>query len=291
MKQRKGIILAGGADSSLHPLTLGVCKQILPIYDKPMIYYPLSVLMLAGIRDILIITTAEGFADFSGILGDGSQFGITISYACQTSPNGLAEAFLIGENFIQGDKSCLILGDNIFYGQNFSHHLQKAAVVEQGATIFAHHVANPEQFGVITFNDEGRITAIEEKPVNPKSSYVATGLYFYDDRVVEVAKNIRPSARGKLEITDINQFYLQENSLNVELLGRGFAWLDTTTPEALLEAGHFVHTIEERQGLKVACLEEIAFHSGWISADELYTQALRLQKTPYGHYLLQLLNR
>ncbi|KTD34007.1 glucose-1-phosphate thymidylyltransferase RfbA [Legionella israelensis] len=290
MKKRKGIILAGGTGTRLHPITLGVSKQMLPVYDKPMVYYPLSVLMLAGIREILIISTPEDLPKYHALLGDGHQFGIELSYAPQPSPGGLAQAFIIGEEFINGDNSCLILGDNIFYGQSFSVNLKAASAREEGATIFGYHVSDPERFGVVEFDEQGRAISIEEKPAKPKSSYAVTGLYFYDHRVTEIAKNIRPSARGELEITDINCFYLEDKSLNVELLGRGFAWLDTGTHDALLEASHFVHTIEQRQGLKIACLEEIAFHSGWIDADMLHQQAMRFNKTSYGQYLFRHLN-
>jgi glucose-1-phosphate thymidylyltransferase len=285
MKKRKGIILAGGSGTRLHPITLGVSKQMLPVYDKPMIYYPLSVLMLAGMREILIITTPKDLPKFHALLGDGNQFGIELNYAEQPSPDGLAQAFIIGEDFINGANSCLILGDNIFYGQNFSLNLQTASMREEGATVFGYHVSDPERFGVIEFDNEGCAIGIEEKPVNPKSNYAITGLYFYDTRVVEFAKNISPSGRGELEISDINRFYLEDQSLKVELLSRGFAWLDTGTHDSLLEASHFVHTIEKRQGLKIACLEEIAFNAGWISADELYRQAERFKKTSYGQYL------
>ncbi|WP_376751622.1 glucose-1-phosphate thymidylyltransferase RfbA [Stutzerimonas nitrititolerans] len=289
MTQRKGIVLAGGSGTRLHPITLGVSKQLLPIYDKPMVYYPISVLMLAGIREILLISTPEDLPSYQKLLGDGEQFGIELSYAVQPSPDGLAQAFIIGEDFIGNDSCCLILGDNIFYGQHFSENLKAANARTEGATVFGYHVSDPERFGVVEFDGEGKAISIEEKPSKPKSHYAVTGLYFYDNRVVDIAKSIKPSDRGELEITDINRFYLEDQSLKVEMLGRGFAWLDTGTHESLLEAGHFVHTIEQRQGLKVACLEEIAFHNGWLSPEQLKVQGEYLKKTGYGQYLLALL--
>ena len=287
----KGIILAGGSGTRLYPITLGTSKQLLPIYDKPMIYYPLSVLMLAGIQDILIITTPEDQAGFQRALGNGEQFGINLSYIIQPSPEGLAQAFILGEEFIGDSSVCLVLGDNIFYGQGFTPKLKKAvdnAKNGKGATVFGYQVKDPERFGVVEFDDNKRAISIEEKPEKPKSHYAVTGLYFYDNSVVDIAKQVEPSHRGELEITCVNRAYLEQGNLNVELLGRGFAWLDTGTHESLLEAAQFVETIEKRQGYKIACLEEIAFNQGWMSKNQLLAQADQLKKNGYGEYLMDI---
>jgi len=284
----KGIILAGGSGTRLYPITMGVSKQLLPIYDKPMIYYPLSVLMLAGIKDILIITTPEDKNGFVRLLGDGNQFGINISYAIQPSPDGLAQAFIIGENFIGQDSVCLVLGDNIFFGQGFTPKLQMASSRKNGATIFGYQVMDPERFGVVEFDANSKAISIEEKPQNPKSNWAVTGLYFYDNNVIDIAKNIKPSYRGELEITTVNEVYLKNNNLNVELLGRGFAWLDTGTHDSLIEAGSFVETVQKRQGMMVACPEEIAWRNGWLTSEQLLKMGYNLSKNAYGQYLLKL---
>jgi glucose-1-phosphate thymidylyltransferase len=283
----KGIVLAGGSGTRLHPITKGVSKQLLPIYDKPMIYYPISVLMLAGIREILVISTPNDIEGYRRLLGNGSNFGLVIKYAVQPNPDGLAQAFIIGEEFIGDSNVALILGDNIFYGHNFSDNLKTAIEHKNGATIFGYHVKDPERFGVVEFDMDGKVLSIEEKPKIPKSNYAVTGLYFYDNNVVQVAKSIQPSSRGELEITDVNKVYQGSGDLRVGLLGRGFAWLDTGTHDSLLEAGQFVQTVEHRQGLKVACLEEIAFHNGWLSKSMLLKQAESYKKTSYGEYLFK----
>ncbi|WP_052285256.1 glucose-1-phosphate thymidylyltransferase RfbA [Kluyvera genomosp. 1] len=286
----KGIVLAGGSGTRLYPITQGVSKQLLPVYDKPMIFYPISVLMLAGIRDVLIITTPEDMPSFKRLLGDGSQFGINLSYEIQPSPDGLAQAFIIGEKFINNEPCALVLGDNIYFGQSFGKKLESAAQQTCGATVFGYQVLDPERFGVVEFDEDYKAISIEEKPVKPKSSWAVTGLYFYDSNVVEMAKKVKPSARGELEITTLNQMYLEQGELQVELLGRGFAWLDTGTHDSLVEASQFIHTIEKRQGMKVACLEEIAFRKGWLTSDQVIEQANKMSKNDYGRYLRMLVN-
>jgi glucose-1-phosphate thymidylyltransferase len=281
----KGIVLAGGSGTRLYPITRGISKQLLPIYDKPMVYYPISVLMLAGIRDILIITTPEDMPSFKRLLGDGRHFGINLTYEIQPRPEGLAQAFIIGENFIAGDRCALVLGDNIYFGQSFGKKLENIAARTDGATIFGYQVMDPERFGVVDFDENFKALSIEEKPLKPKSNWAVTGLYFYDNQVVEMAKQVKPSHRGELEITTLNEMYLERGILSVELLGRGFAWLDTGTHDSLIEASQFIHTIEKRQGFKVACLEEIAFRRGWLTREEVAQEAKNLSKTLYGQYL------
>lgn len=287
----KGIILAGGSGTRLYPITKGVSKQLLPIYDKPMIYYPLSVLMLAGIQDILIITTPEDKESFERLLGDGSQFGVRLQYAIQPSPDGLAQAFIIGEAFIGDSNVCLVLGDNIFYGQGFTPMLKQAVARAKGATVFGYQVKDPERFGVVEFDEQKRAISLEEKPQYPKSHFAVTGLYFYDNEVIQIAKRVKPSERGELEITTVNQMYLERGDLNVELLGRGFAWLDTGTHASLLEAAQFVETLEKRQGYKVACLEEIAFSHGWLSKEQVLSTGQSMSKNDYGQYLISLVEQ
>ena len=289
-KTRKGILLAGGSGTRLHPATLCISKQLLPVFDKPMIYYPLSTLMLAGIRDILIISTPQDTPRFEQLLGDGRKWGLNLSYAVQDSPDGLAQAFLIGEEFLDGHPSALVLGDNIFYGHDFQLLLENAMGRSEGASIFAYHVHDPERYGVAEFDQQGRVLSLEEKPAEPKSSYAVTGLYFYDEQAPQLAKQIKPSARGELEITDLNSLYLEQGKLNVEIMGRGYAWLDTGTHESLLDASKFISTLEQRQGLKVSCPEEIAFRQGWINADQLQELAQPLLKNGYGRYLQRIIH-
>lgn len=288
LRTTKGIILAGGSGTRLHPITKGISKQLLPIYDKPMVYYPLSVLMLAGIREVLVISTPEDIGGFKRLLGDGSQFGMELSYAIQPRPDGLAQAFILGEKFIGQSNVCLVLGDNIFYGQGFTPMLRQAAARQKGATVFGYQVKDPERFGVVEFDEQQRVISIEEKPQNPKSNFAVTGLYFYDNDVIQIAKQVKPSERGELEITSINQAYLERGDLNVELLGRGFAWLDTGTQGSLLEAAQFVETLERRQGYKVACLEEIALNNGWLSKEQVLAIGHTMHKNGYGQYLISL---
>ncbi len=285
----KGIVLAGGSGTRLYPITQGTSKQLMPIYDKPMVYYPISVLMMAGIREILIISTSEDMSGFKRLLGDGSQFGVSFSYEVQPSPDGLAQAFLIGEKFIDGDSCALVLGDNIYFGESFGQKLESVVKRREGATVFGYQVLDPERFGVVEFDQENRAISLEEKPLKPRSNWAVTGLYFYDSDVVEMAKQVKPSARGELEITTLNEIYLQKGQLHVEKLGRGFAWLDTGTHESLLEASQFIHTIEKRQGFKVACLEEIGYHKGWLTRQQVSEQAKLLTKTGYGQYLQRLI--